>query len=297
VVWSHAFGDDGRIEAEDVSGEIGGTGSATHLGDELRVLTPKLTLTYKATTIGPWRLDLEQDPDSTTARVAFDPPVPDGPNALITRMATGKTQVDVNIPRSPLYRLGVPPAALAGVKSVPEATEVHLHYVRTTDDRVDTTLSATFFGVKAPPIAGPVDIKATGSLLGDASQALELQGGNLSFGPVHATLAGPVTIRPDEVSAKLTWKVTPIPCAQLLPRQQQAVNDLAAQLGALGAGNADLASLGLDVTSLAESAGVARVGGSLSASGTVVFDSSDPGSTALTVTGKNSCGISLFGSR
>jgi hypothetical protein len=114
---------------------------------------------------------------------------------------------------------------------------------------------------------------------------------------VHATLTGPVSIRPEAVRANFAWKVTPIPCAQLLPQRQQAANDLAAQLGALGAKDPDLASLGLDVTSLAQAAGVARVGGTLSAAGTVVFDSSDPSHTAFAVASKNSCGISLFMSK
>jgi serine/threonine protein kinase len=296
VVWSHAFGGDGRIEAENVSGEIGGAASP-HLGDVLHFVTPKLSLTDKATTIGPWRVELEENVDETTARVAFDPPVPDGPNAILTRIATGKTVLDVNIPRSPLYRLGIPPGALVNAKSVPEQTEVKLHYARTTDDRVDTNLTATFFGVKAPPITGALDVKVTGSLVGDASAPLDLQGGAVTFGPVHATLTGPVSIRPEAVRANFAWKVTPIPCAQLLPQRQQAANDLAAQLGALGAKDPDLASLGLDVTSLAQAAGVARVGGTLSAAGTVVFDSSDPSHTAFAVASKNSCGISLFMSK
>jgi len=203
----------------------------------------------------------------------------------------------VNIPRSPLYRLGLPPAALAGVKNLPEQTECRLHYARTTDDRVDTSITATFFGVKAPPLAAPLDVKVTGSLVGDASEPIDLQGGAVTFGPVHATLTGPVSIRPEALHANLAWKVTPIPCAQLLPQRRQAANDLAAQLGALGSKDPDLASLGLDVTSLAQAAGVARVAGSLSASGTVVFDSGDPSHTAFTVASKNSCGISLFSSR
>ena len=101
------------------------------------------------------------------------------------------------------------------------------------------------------------------------------------------------------MSGSLAWKVTPVPCSQLLPRPQQASNDLAAQLAALGGGggNADLASLGLDVTALAQASGVAKVGGSLTASGTVAFNSSNPGDTVFTVSGSNSCGISLFGSK
>jgi serine/threonine protein kinase len=302
LVWNHAFGDDGRLEAESVSGEIGspstrGRSSSTHLGDELRFMTPKLTLSSKATTIGPWRLDVEEGPDSTTARIAFDPPVPDGPNTIITRNATGKTEMDLAIPRSPLYRLGVPPATLAGVRHVPEQTEVKLHYVRTTDDRVEATLTAAFFGVKAPPMSKPIDIKVTGSVAGDASSPLMLEGGAVTFGPVRATLSGPVSIHPDAVGASLAWKVTPVPCTQLLPRTAQASGDLAAQLAALGGGKADLESLGLDVTALAQASGVAHVSGSLSASGTVAFNSTNPGDTVFTVSGSNSCGISLFGAK
>jgi hypothetical protein len=96
------------------------------------------------------------------------------------------------------------------------------------------------------------------------------------------------------MSANLAWKTLPIPCAQLLPGSQKAAADLAVQLGGLGAGKGDLTSLGLDVTALAEAAGVAKVAGNLSASGTIAFDSGDPTHTVLTVVPKNSCGVALF---
>jgi eukaryotic-like serine/threonine-protein kinase len=295
LAWSHAFGNDGRIEAESISGELAPKGSA-RLGDELHFTTSKLTMTSKAVVIGPWRLDVEGDPGATTIRVGFDPPVPDGPNAILSRIAAGKTELDVNIPRSPLLRLGIPPLALSGFKQVPEQAEMRLHSVRGADNRVDATLTAAFFGVKAPSVAVPLDIHVSGSVAGSATAPLELQGGVLTVGPIRATLSGPVSLRPDgDVGANLAWKTTPMPCAQFLPRGQRAANDLAAQLGALSAGSGDLASLGLDVTALAQVAGIAKVEGNLSASGTVVFDSGDPTNTTFTMAAKNSCGIAFFG--
>jgi hypothetical protein len=172
---------------------------------------------------------------------------------------------------------------------------VRLHYVRSADDHVDAALTAAFSGVKAPPMGDALDLHVSGSVAGAGSAPLELQGGALTVGPVRATLTGPVNLRPDSMSATLSWKTLPIPCAQLLPRGQRAAMDLAAQLGDLGAGKGDMTSLGLDVTALAEAAGVAKVEGNLSASGTIAFDSGDPSHTVLTVVPKNSCGIALFG--
>jgi len=293
VVWTHAFSEDGRIEVDNLSGELQSKGTG-RFGDQLHLTTSKLTLIRNATTIGPWRLDLEEDPNATTVRVAFDPPVPDGPSAILSRLAGGKTQLDVNIPRSPLYRLGISPLSLASIKQIPEQAAMRLHYVRSADDHIDAALTATFFGVKGPPMGDSLDLHVSGSVAGAGSAPLDLQGGTLTVGPARATLTGLVNLRPDSMSANLAWKTLPIPCAQLLPGGQKAATDLAVQLGGLGAGKGDLTSLGLDVTALAEAAGVAKVAGNLSASGTIAFDSDDPAHTVLTVVPKNSCGVALF---
>lgn len=293
LVWSHAFGEDGKIEAADITGDLV-PATSNRIGDEFQFTTPKLIVTSNAGAIGPWRVDLERDPDALHARIAFDPPVPDGPTAMITRMNTGKISVEVNIPRSPLDRIGIPPSVLAKFHHLPDQAEVKLHYARTPDDRADAFLTATIFGVHAPPFTGPIDVKISGSLAGNASGPLDLLGGTLTVGPVHATVAGPVLIQ-DGVRATLTWKTVPIPCAQLLPKSEHAATDLAGQLGSLGAGGGDLTALGIDVTALAQSAGLARVSGNLSESGTLVFDSNDLSGMTFAATGKNSCGISLFG--
>jgi len=295
VSWFHAFGEEGRIDADEVTGELVPT-TSTRVGDDFQFTTSKLTLTSKAGSIGPWRVDLSRDPDALNARVAFDPPVPDGPSAMLTRMTTGKTSMEINVPRSPLYRLGIPPTVLADLHQVPDQAELKLHYARTSDDRMDATFAATFFGLHAPPLAGPLDVKIAGSIAGNVSGPLDLQAGMLNMGPVRATLTGPIMLK-DSLRATLAWKAAPIPCAQLLPKSEHAATDLAGQLGALSTGGGDLAALGLDVTALAQAAGFARTSGNLSASGMLVFDSSNVAGTAFTATAKNSCGLSLLGGR
>jgi serine/threonine-protein kinase len=296
VNWTRAFLQDGRIAADEVSGDMTLMGSARQ-GHELHFSTSKLTFTSATATIGPWRLDLEGAPDATTLRVAFDPPVPDGPSAIVTGMSTGKAQFDLNIPRSPLYRLGVPPVALASLSRIPEQVEIRLHFVRGTDDHVDSTLTAAFFGVKDAPTAAPVDLHVSGSISGPGSAPLELQGGALTMGPVRASLTGPVSLRPDGVSAKLAWKTAPIPCSQLLPRGPRASRDWTKQLASLDAERLDLIALGLDVATWAQAAGWARVEGNFLASGTFAFDSSDPTHPTFTAMATNSCGVTLFGPR
>jgi hypothetical protein len=296
VTWTHAFGDDGRIDADGISGDLTPKASS-RLGDELHFTTSKLSFMGKAGTVGPWRVDVEQDPDATTARVAFDPPVPDGPHAILTHINTGKTLLDVAIPRSPVVRLGVPKGAFAGLKRAPDQAELQLHYVRATDNRVDASIALGVYGIQVPPMLGPTEVHLAGSLGGDATSPLDLASGTISVGPVKASLTGPVVLRADGLNANLAWKAAAIPCEKLLPKTGQAASDLAAQLNALGTGTGDVTSLGVDVAALAQAAGLARASGNLSAFGTLVFDTSDLATTVLTVSGKNSCGLAVFGSR
>ncbi len=296
--WTRAFGEDGLLAADGISGDLIPKTTA-RLGDELHFTTSKLTLTGKAGALGPWRVDVEQDPNATTTRIAFDPPVPDGPNAIVTRMTTGKTLVDVNIARSPLYRLGVPPAALAGSKHPPEQADLKIHYTRTTDNRVDATLAAGLYGLFVPPMPGPTEVHLAGTLGGDGASPLEVAAGSIAVGPMKATLTGPVILRDDGVSGSLAWKAAPIPCAQLLPKNAQAASDLAAELGVLGTGAPttpkDKSTIGVDVTAIAQAAGLAHVSGTLAAFGTLVFDTHDLAGTSFTVASKNTCGVALFG--
>ena len=302
VTWTHAFGD-ARLDIPEGSLDIAPRVSP-RLGDEYHFTTQKLALVTSAATLGPWRLDLDRETNGSRARVAFDPPVPDGPNALLVRSTSGETSIDVTIPRSPLARLGAPPAVTTLLPVQPRQFEAMVHYATVAGDRIDASLAVTLYGVKMPPAPAPLDVRVAGAVTGDPRSALDLKDGTLSAGPVKATLSGPVTIDNGGLHAALVWKGAPIPCAQLVPAQtKQAAGDLMKQLGsALGAMGGDmgdvtqqLSGMGLDVGSLVQGSGVAQVSGTLSVSGTLTIETSDVTKSGFTTKVKNSCGLSLFG--
>jgi serine/threonine protein kinase len=307
LIWSRAFGADGTIEATDVAGDMTPKVSA-RTGDEFHFTTKQVTLSNATTvstatddagspnrpTIGPWRVDLDREPNGSRVRLAFDPPVPDGPSALLVRGASGEISVDVTIPRVPLYRIGVPPGVAAVIPLAPAQLDANLHSVESAPDRVQASFSIALYGAHVPPMPAPVDVKVSGSIMGDPRAPLDLKEGQFRVGPLRGTLTGPVALTDDGATASLTWKAAPTPCSQFAPPSPGlAMQDLQRQLGALG-NLGDLSSLGLDVGALTQAAGVAHITGNLVASGTVSLDSSDIRNAQVTAVAKNSCGLSLF---
>jgi hypothetical protein len=96
------------------------------------------------------------------------------------------------------------------------------------------------------------------------------------------------------LKGNLAWKGEPIPCANLVafPGAEAAARDLTkkAALGDLG----DLGELARDFGALGAAAGVVRVTGVFSASGTVAFQSADLSHAKVATVAKNACGLALF---
>jgi hypothetical protein len=272
--------------------------ASARLGDELHAMTQKATLTTSAGALGPWRFDLDRDLNGSRLRLAFDPPVPDGPNLLVVWGAGGETNVDANIPRSPLLRLGLPPAIGALVPAAPQQIEAQVHYVRM-PGRVEASATVTLVDAKIAQAPGPMDVTVSGSAAGDPQRPIELKDGTLAAGPFKAVLTGPVSFEdPGAVRASLVWKAAPVACEKLAPASvKQATSAMAKQLGQLG-NLADvkqqLGDLGVDLGDL-DLGAAPHVSGTLTASGTLVLDTADPSKCAFTVKAKNTCGLSLPG--
>jgi serine/threonine protein kinase len=296
LMWTHAAPGDVRIDAPECTGEIR-PHATPRLGDEFHWTTQKLTVTTSAGVLGPWRVDFDREVNGARLRVAFDPPVPDGPNALLVKSTAGSVALDVSIPRSPLGRLGVPPTLAGLVPTTPSQIETKAHLSLQPPSHVEANASIVLFGAHVAKAPGPLDVTLSGSVGGTVGDPLDVKDGALSAGLIRATLTGPVTINDDGVSAALAWKATPVPCASLMPQAKRAADDLNKQLaglGDLGDLKDTLAELGLDAGALAQTTGVVHVTGTLQASGTLTLDSTDMTKTAFTTNAKNSCGLGLF---
>jgi hypothetical protein len=292
LVWTGVSGQDvTRVEATSLSGTIGSPSSAS-LGDELHVLTRALVIEAKLGTFGPWNLTLDATTKSTRARVAFDPAVPDGANALLVDDTLGDSSFDISIPRLNAAGLGIPRTALGPDLPFPQQLEVALHYGRVSHEQT-ASLKAGLYGLRIPELGSSVDAHLSGDAAGPTDAPLTVKNGVFTLGPVRAAVTGTITTGPG-AKASLAWKGDPIPCATLaaLPTPGAAVRDLTnkAAEGDLG----DLGQLARDFGALGEAAGVMKVTGTFAASGTFVADAADPTHAKWTTTAKNACGLALF---
>jgi hypothetical protein len=295
LLWIHVGRDISRIEA---SGAQGGVGSptATALGDDVHFLAPSFSVESTVGTFGPWQVSVDTSMKETRARVAFDPAVPDGANALLVDDTLGHSSFDVTIPRLPTSSLGIPRSVAGADLPFPEQIEVLLHFGRVSQDQSTGSLRAALYGLRIPELGSGVDARLSGDVSGPVGGPLTVKNGLASLGPLHAPVTG--TLTPEGAGkgmrANLAWKADPIPCSTLagLPTPGAAVQDLTKK--AVQGDLSDLGELARDFGAIGEAVGAVKVTGSFAASGTVVVSSVDPGKAKLTTVTKNACGLTLF---
>jgi hypothetical protein len=296
LVWTHPGGpevDVTRIEATGVSGALGSATSVSIL-DDAHFLTNALVLETRVGTFGPWNLDVDQTLKQTRARLAFDAAVPDGANALLVDDAAGDASLDVAIPRMPTANLGIPRTALGPDGTLPQQTELLLHYGRSGRAEAKAMLRASFFGLHVPELGTRVDARVAGEAAGPAGGAMTVKNGGFSVGPVRGTVTGTVTPARRSVATSLAWKAEAMPCASLLalPSAGAAALDVTRQLA--GGDPSDLGDLARDFGALGQAVGALKVTGTFLANGTIAVDTADLAHAKVSTVTKNACGIALF---
>jgi hypothetical protein len=286
LTWTRLHDGVGRAEAS-LEGTLGAPGGAA-IADDGHLLGTNVRLETSSGTFGPWSLDVAVSLKGTRARLALDPAVPDGPNALLIVDASGESTFDVTVPRVPVTTLGIPRSVVRPGLPFPQATDVALHYAHSSDEQVVTSLRAGFYGLHVPELGGLVDAHLSGDVSGAAGASLPLKNGAVTLGPLRPS-AFPPALR-----ANLAWKAEPVPCSALaaLPTPTVAASDLTrkAVTGDLG----DLGELARDLGALGQAVGAVKVTGAFGATGTVAFDSDDPSHVKISTTTSNACGVALF---
>jgi len=298
LVWTHPSGSTAspaitRIEANGFQGTFGGPTSVS-LDDDVHFLTDSLVLETRLGTFGPWNLDLDATPKRTRARLALDPAVPDGANALLVFDTAGDSSIDITVPHLPMSGLGIPRTAVGPDLPFPQQMELSLHYGRLRKEQTSASVRGSFFGVRMAELGAPVTATVSGDATGLADGSMAVRNGVFSLGAIRAAVTGSLTPHPGGLKAALEWKAEPVACASLgaLPSAGAAARDLTHKV-ATGDMN-DLGQLARDFGAIGEAVGVVKVTGNFSASGTVIGDTSDPSHAKFTTTSKNACGIALF---
>jgi hypothetical protein len=280
IVWRGPIGENARVEAAGAHLDV----TWKDRVPTLRATSSNVTIAVPGGTLGPWRFDIDREPGASRARIALDPAVPEACTVLIVTDQTSVTAVDVAIPRSPVARLGLTPALLGLHGNI--QFEAAAHY---TPFGPHTNASATarggLYGVTVESAPRPLDVswdlKATGNPAttqeSPRGAELDVKDARIAVGPLVGAARGTLKVFEDGFRVDLGWSAGPVPCAAfdtaLAPGQPF---DIAYQ-----------------IRKLAESTGLTRLHGDVSANALLAFDSRDLGTSSLSFTPKANCDVAL----
>ncbi|MBX3208712.1 MAG: protein kinase [Labilithrix sp.] len=273
LTWNGADGE--RLAASDIGLELDSHGAGV---EDLRASVGRFELASPKATLGPWASSFERSAGASRLRVAFDPPVPDGPSALVVWPRTGPTEVTVTIPRSSFQDLGVRPSELG--LPAEDGTDVQLSLRGTLSEaaRSELTFEATVWGLRPKGFASALEVRVEGAAASADGKPFDLTKTSVVVGPFTAGVTGTVTPHARGFRVDAMFKTIPMPCERLARAEAKNMGPLAATLQALG-----------------QTTGALRVTGAVNAAGVVTYDTAEPEGATLTWMAKETCGVSIFG--
>jgi hypothetical protein len=281
VTWTGLLGEGTSLDA----GELGTDFESKAVGaEDIRASVGHFDIKTKRTSFGPWASSFERNATAARLRLLLDPPVPDGPSALLVWGVGGidnqssATHLTVKVPRSPFARLGIRPDDLGIPADLGTEVELKIEGGQSPSTRLEGQGRLDLFGVHLKGLKGPVDVKVEGAASGLPGKPLDLVQTTATIGPFVANVAGSIT--PTDLGFRLdaAWRTLPISCEKLAKAEAKSLGPVAAA-----------------IQELARSTGAARVTGKAEASGIVKYDTKTPDVATTSLVTKEACGLSIFG--
>jgi len=275
LTWTGILGVGTSLEAAEIGAELESRGT---LSEDVRANLGNVQIRTAHTTLGPWAGAFDRNPTTSRFRLLLDPPVPDGPSALLVWGRVSPLHLTVKIPRSPLARLGLRYADLGLPADDRTELELKLEGGQNPNMRIEGSGRLDLFGARLKALKTPVDAKVEGFASGMPGKPLDLEKTVATVGPFVANVTG--TIAPSDLGFRLdaAWRTVPIPCERLVRAEARSLGPIAAAL-----------------QELAHASGAARVTGTAVASGLVRYDAASPDEATSTLVTRETCGLSLFG--
>lgn len=273
--WNGVVGDGSRLVAGEMSADLESKGPTAEEG---RANLGRFEVTTKRSVFGPWTASFERAANTARARVLFDPPVPDGPHALLVWGLDKTPQVTIRIPRTPLANLGLRPADLGLPADPSSELDATIESKTTPQGRIESTAQVQLFRARLAGIATPLDMKLEGGLSGLPGKALDLVHTTASFGPFLANVNGTVTPYDGGLVLDASFRTVPLACSDFARAEAKKLGPLAAT-----------------IQEIAHKTGAVRVTGNAQASGIVKYDTKSPDDATVAFTTRETCGLSLFG--
>jgi hypothetical protein len=275
LAWDGALGEGTHLDASEIGADIESRGVGS---EDVRTSIGQINLKTPRTTFGPWASSFDRNASTSRLRILFDPPVPDGPSALLVWVSGLPPRLTVRVPRSPIARLGIRPEELGLPADPATEVEVDIEGGQSPNARIEGSGHIDLFDARLKGLKGPIDVKLEGAASGPLGKPLDLEKTTLTLGPFLANVTG--TISPSDAGFRLdaAWRTQPISCDKLARAEAKSLGPFAAALH-----------------DVAHATGVARVTGTAQGSGLVEYDTKTPDQGALTFVTHDACGLSIFG--
>ncbi|MDB4942293.1 MAG: hypothetical protein JWP97_1827 [Labilithrix sp.] len=275
VTWTGIYGEGTQLQAGEVDTELESRGVGL---EDIRASVGSFSVKTRRTTFGPWGGTYDRATGSSRIRLLFDPPVPDGPSALVVWTPTSPPHLTLKIARSPITHLGLRPAELGLPADETTELELKLEAAQSPTMRNEASGTLSLFNVRLKGLKQAVDVKLEGGASGQPGRPLDLEKTTMTVGPFLANVTG--TVQPTDLGFRLdaTWRTQPVACEKLARSEAKAMGPFAAALQDIG-----------------RATGIARVTGTANASGVVKYDTRTPDDVASTLLAREACGLSIFG--
>lgn len=273
--WTNAFGEGSRIDAGDVGVDVDTKGAGV---EEVKASIARFDIKGKEQSFGPWGLAYDRTRELARARLLLDPPLMDGPHALVVWNRVGSTLFTLSVPRSPFTHLGIRPSELGLPADVGTELEAKVEGEETAQGKIGGNGRIDLWAARVKGFSGPTDIHIEGAAKGTVGRPLDLERTTVTVGPFVALFTGTFLPRPDGFRIDATWKTEPIACEKLARAEANKMGPIIEA-----------------IQDLAQRTGAARVTGTANASGLLRYDTKNPEDIGVTWTTKDTCGVSIFG--
>ena len=217
VTWVNPFGEGTQLDTFD-------TTISTRSG--LQVSAPSLMVGTPRGKLGPWTIALSENGSEGRLTLGLDPSSPSS-KVVLSREKDGGVAGELDVPQSPLARLGFP-ADVFGLSSEP-TVEAHVDVARTSagliDGHVTFGLYALRFVASHPP-ASPLDVRLQAGLSGESTDAIALKDGTIGVGAAKGKVTGTVSLkdRSARANVSMTWTgaASTLPAALVLDTRDLA---------------------------------------------------------------------------
>jgi serine/threonine protein kinase len=211
LVWSRAFGEGTRLEAENITLDIE-RNAHEPLGDDLTFASPIVDVTASWGKMGPWVVNGQLDHGQMKATLNLDPTGTSRASVSAVVDDGSVTTLDMSVPRSSAAQLGLGGALVGRRAGDPLFITGEAHYAVRSASRVEAMVKLELSGARLAGAVGTADGQLEAHIDGDPARPIDVTKGVFGFGPFRGTLSGPVSVGPGFLRAELGYRTGAARC-------------------------------------------------------------------------------------